>query len=443
MLGEYKYDAWGNILSQGGSELLTINPFRYRGYYYDTETGLYYLNSRYYDPETGRFISPDDVDVLSDTLTQPNGLNLYAYCYNNPVMMTDPDGAFTLTWWQKLLIGLAFIVLGAIATAISGGSFMAAFVCGLTYAAKSAVSGAIMGAVLGCLTSAFRGENALEGLRQGFVDGFADGFMWGGITAGLSNVVKPGSFCFIAGTKVLTDHGHKNIEDIEVGDLVLAYDEETGETAYKPVVQLFRNTTKEWCTVSVRGNDGELYEITSTPGHKYFVPGNRVRKDSRALEHASYVGLSEKWVSACDLKRGDKFLLSDGTLCEVEVVSCKKLSAPETTYNLEVADFHTYYVSDACVLVHNECWGTTRRKYWKQQAKNPINTGKYEISSFNIDRMAKGKAPIGYDGRSVELHHIFGKSKDMNSFVQLTRSEHIAFHKTYGYKVFPNIFGGG
>ena len=443
MLGEYKYDAWGNILSQGGSELLTINPFRYRGYYYDTETGLYYLNSRYYDPETGRFISPDDVDVLSDTLTQPNGLNLYAYCYNNPVMMTDPDGAFTLTWWQKLLIGLAFIVLGAIATAISGGSFMAAFVCGLTYAAKSAVSGAIMGAVLGCLTSAFRGENALEGLRQGFVDGFADGFMWGGITAGLSNVVKPGSFCFIAGTKVLTDHGHKNIEDIEVGDLVLAYDEETGETAYKPVVQLFRNTTKEWCTVSVRGNDGELYEITSTPGHKYFVPGNRVRKDSRALEHASYVGLSEKWVSACDLKRGDKVLLSDGTLCEVEGVSCKKLSAPETTYNLEVADFHTYYVSDACVLVHNECWGTTRRKYWKQQAKNPINTGKYEISSFNIDRMAKGKAPIGYDGRSVELHHIFGKSKDMNSFVQLTRSEHIAFHKTYGYKVFPNIFGGG
>ena len=230
---------------------------------------------------------------------------------------------------------------------------MAAFVCGLTYAAKSAVSGAIMGAVLGCLTSAFRGENALEGLRQGFVDGFADGFMWGGITAGLSNVVKPGSFCFIAGTKVLTDHGHKNIEDIEVGDLVLAYDEETGETAYKPVVTLFRNTTKEWCTVSVRGNDGELYEITSTPGHKYFVPGNRVRKDSRALEHASYAGLSEKWVSACDLKRGDKVLLSDGTLCEVEGVSCKKLSAPETTYNLEVADFHTYYVSDACVLVHN------------------------------------------------------------------------------------------
>ena len=171
--------------------------------------------------------------------------------------------------------------------------------------------------------------------------------------------------------------------------------------------------------------------------------GVALRKDSRALEHASYAGLSEKWVSACDLKHGDKVLLSDGTLCEVEGVSCKKLSEPETTYNLEVADFHTYYVSDACVLVHNECWGTTRRKYWRQQANNPVNTGKYEISNFNISRMSKGKAPIGYDGRSVELHHIYGKHYDMNSFVQLTRSEHIAFHKMYGYKTFPNIFGGG
>ena len=262
-----------------------------------------------------------------------------------------------------MLIGLAFIVLGAVATAVSGGSFAAAFVCGLTYAAKSAVSGAVMGAVMGGLSAAFSGEDVGAGAVSGFIDGFFDGFMTGGITAGLGNVVKPGSFCFIAGTKVLTDHGHKNIEDIEVGDLVLAYDEETGDTAYKPVVQLFRNTTKEWCTVSVRGNDGELYEITSTPGHKYFIPENRVRKDSRALEHASYAGLSEKWVSACDLKRGDKVLLSDGTLCEVEGVSCKKLSAPETTYNLKVSDFHTYYVSDACVLVHNAgCGGVTDSK---------------------------------------------------------------------------------
>ncbi len=427
----YQYDAWGNLLSQESSELQKINPFRYRGYYYDAETGLYYLNSRYYDPETGRFISPDDVDVLSDTLTQPNGLNLYAYCYNNPVMMTDPDGAFTLTWWQKMLIGLAFIVLGAVATAVTGGSFAAAFVCGLTYAVKSAVSGAVMGAVMGGLSAAFSGEDIGAGAVSGFIDGFFDGFMTGGITAGLGNVVKPGSFCFIAGTKVLTDHGHKNIEDIEVGDLVLAYDEETGETAYKPVVTLFRNTTKEWCTVSVRVNDGELYEITSTPGHKYFVPGNRVRKDSRALEHASYAGLSEKWVSACDLKRGDKVLLSDGTLCEVESVTLKALESPETTYNLEVADFHTYYVSDACVLVHNSCRSDAVKKAWKQEREMVARTGR-GTRNWN----SKQKMELLRTGRvkGFEGHHINSVkgspnlAGDPNNIRFVTRREHLALH---------------
>ena len=95
---KYKYDAWGNhaVLNPDGSEnenstfIGNVNPFRYRGYYYDTETGLYYLKSRYYDPETGRFITIDDVSYLApDTI---NGLNLYAYCGNNPVMNVDPAG---------------------------------------------------------------------------------------------------------------------------------------------------------------------------------------------------------------------------------------------------------------------------------------------------------------------------------------------------------------
>ena len=230
-----------------------------------------------------------------------------------------------------MLIGLAFIVLGAVATAVSGGSFMAAFVCGLTYAAKSAVSGAIMGAVLGCLTSAFRGENALEGLRQGFVDGFADGFMWGGITAGLSNVVKPGSFCFIAGTKVLTDHGHKNIEDIEVGDLVLAYDEETGETAYKPVVQLFRNTTKEWYHIQAADE-----KIICTGEHPFYVIG-------------------KGFIKACELNCRDKLLNAHGAVVLIDSIWVEQLGAEQTTYNFEVADYHTYYVSELHILVHNRC----------------------------------------------------------------------------------------
>ena len=95
---KYKYDAWGNtkVLDANGTEITDsthigiLNPFRYRSYYYDTETGLYYLKARYYDFETGRFISQDSIDFIV-----PNhimGLNLYAYCYNNPIKYIDKTG---------------------------------------------------------------------------------------------------------------------------------------------------------------------------------------------------------------------------------------------------------------------------------------------------------------------------------------------------------------
>ena len=107
----YRYDAWGNhvVLNPDGSEnesstfIGNINPFRYRGYYYDVETGLYYLKTRYYDPETGRFITIDDVSYLApDTI---NGLNLYAYCGNNPVMNVDPNGTFIVSLLLTIVVG--------------------------------------------------------------------------------------------------------------------------------------------------------------------------------------------------------------------------------------------------------------------------------------------------------------------------------------------------
>ena len=151
-----------------------------------------------------------------------------------------------------------------------------------------------------------------------------------------------------------TRAGLKPIEDIEVGDEVLAYDEETGEQAYKPVVQLFRNTTEEWCTVSVKPEIGQEFEIVSTPGHKYYVPENEAERNfGEVLEHAGYAGLSEKWVSAQNLKFGDKVLLSDGTYGIIQTVKVETLSAPETTYNFEVEDFHTYFVGEQSVCVHN------------------------------------------------------------------------------------------
>ncbi len=89
-VANYTYNAWGEILSATG-EMAELNPLRYRGYYYDSETGFYYVSSRYYDPEICRFINADDVDYLG-TNGDFTSLNLFAYCGNNPVLRTDIDG---------------------------------------------------------------------------------------------------------------------------------------------------------------------------------------------------------------------------------------------------------------------------------------------------------------------------------------------------------------
>ena len=88
----YEYDAWGNIVSSSG-RLAEINPLRYRGYYYDSETGFYYLQSRYYDPANRRFIN---ADVYASTGQGFVGTNMFAYCVNNPVFLTDEDGNFAI-----------------------------------------------------------------------------------------------------------------------------------------------------------------------------------------------------------------------------------------------------------------------------------------------------------------------------------------------------------
>ena len=88
VVAKYKYDAYGNTILATGTMAAT-NPIRYRGYYYDTESNWYYLQSRYYNPEWCRFISPDSLFVAGDAI---NGSNMYAYCNGNPIMYVDPSG---------------------------------------------------------------------------------------------------------------------------------------------------------------------------------------------------------------------------------------------------------------------------------------------------------------------------------------------------------------
>ena len=104
----YTYDAWGNPLTQTGtmsSTLGTHNPLRYRSYVYDTETQLYYLQSRYYNPEIGRFINADGFVSTGQGLV---GNNMFAYCNNNPVMGYDPTGLIN---WGGIAVGLGLALL--------------------------------------------------------------------------------------------------------------------------------------------------------------------------------------------------------------------------------------------------------------------------------------------------------------------------------------------
>ena len=105
---KYVYTAYGEckVLNANGAEITdmthigNVNPFRYRSYYYDVNTGLYYLKSRFYDPETGRFLNADAIRYLKPN--NVNGLNLYAYCRNNPIMFCDPNG----NSWKKIWTGI-------------------------------------------------------------------------------------------------------------------------------------------------------------------------------------------------------------------------------------------------------------------------------------------------------------------------------------------------
>ena len=106
LVGSYTYDAWGRVTENATSadteNITETNPIRYRGYYYDTETRLYYVNSRYYDPAVKRFLNSDD-ELLSAISTQTlTDKNYFAYCDNNPVSRTDGEG----TIWH--------IVVGAV-----------------------------------------------------------------------------------------------------------------------------------------------------------------------------------------------------------------------------------------------------------------------------------------------------------------------------------------
>ena len=121
----YEYDTWGNctiVSDTSGINIATVNPIRYRGYYYDSETGFYYLQSRYYCPKIGRFLNADG--YVTTNAVEPLAYNMYAYCCNNPVDYSDGSGKYrerTANESADSLFGIfvTFIVAGIVYLAAS------------------------------------------------------------------------------------------------------------------------------------------------------------------------------------------------------------------------------------------------------------------------------------------------------------------------------------
>ena len=157
-------------------------------------------------------------------------------------------------------------------------------------------------------------------------------------------------------------------------------------------------------------------EIIATPAHPFYSP-------------------VKGWTEAVRLRAGDILVLVNGEYVVVEKVQHEILESPVKVYNFQVADYHTYYVANG-VLVHNSCshnskWNSERKHYWKSTSNTVAkgqDYGAYTATTQNIDRMRKGLAPIGWDGKSVNLHHWNGIANDFYNYSPVSSTLHRLLH---------------
>lgn len=372
-----------------------VNPFKFKGYFFDNETGFYYLKSRYYSPELGRFISADgEIGQVGDTMV----MNLFAYCKNNPINLSDEGGNWP-SWATKLCIGLAIIAICAIAVVATGG-FGAS--CIATSMLVGAVKGAVIGAVTGAVTGAIQGaitegiktgswEGALKGALSGAIDGAADGFMFGAIGGAISGALNP-SYCFIAGTMVMTAVGMKRIEEIKKGDTVLSYDDNVGRYEEMPVTDTYINETEELIEIKV---GDEI--IACTPGHSFLT--------------------TKGWKKASDLNDRDilKTLVNDKNITEVIK---KKLTSKIKVYNFNVMSCHTYAIGNVGVIVHNSCINPAKRTATKE-----------------VSYKYRGKLQKAYNKNGKDIFYALDRSKHGGSaykgFRLINRDKHLQWCGDY------------
>ncbi|MGY0374237.1 polymorphic toxin-type HINT domain-containing protein [Clostridium sp. JNZ J1-5] len=337
----YVYDSWGKLIAIDGSLKDTVghkNPYRYRGYRYDDETEIYYLQSRYYNPEWGRFINADSIIGETGELLSHN---MFTYCNNDQINMEDPDG--DIAWWVGAAIGGALFDSAVyLFQHRNGGSSWNGL-------GKAAATGALTGvAFAGAGKFVAKGARAVVSSRKA------------------KAIAK--AACFTEDTPILTKDGYKPIKEIEIGDEVYSENPETGEKGLKKVNKVFVNETDKLIHLYV---DGE--EIKTTSDHPFWVVG-------------------EGWVGAEDLRVGDKVLLYSGNIAEISKISIEQLDHIIKVYNFEVEDWHTYFVSNNNILVHNACsfnigsWAKGSFETAKKSALKHFEKHGAEVGAKNVEQ---------------------------------------------------------
>ena len=310
----------------------------------------------------------------------------------------DPSGTFN---WNTFLKGASIALVGitAIASVVTAGCAAPALAAAIAVASGVACIGFGASEIAESITDYNVIRDGLMGGNEQLYDTVRTVTEFTAVVstiavnigAAANKAADPNMVCFIEGTLVLTSTGCVPIEEIQTGDLVMATNPETGETALKEVVQLFRNETIEWVHLTI---DGE--EIICTPEHPFYSP-------------------VKGWTIACELHAGDILVTVNGKYVVLEKVQHELLERPETTYNFEVADYHTYYVGKQSVLVHNKCskyYQATRTdsgiskgiEISKKQALERIRNGKDVIASSKSGAKSLVKTAFGNSRPYCEIH---------------------------------------